>query len=151
MRGGESQIALLRNSALLNSSAPLNERPNFRISEKRIRRCKNVGPLPLTYRSDGSLIIWKLSFSPPLMLTLRTFPSLLRICFNKGMVLISSFVIRVGSFASIHVPLMGPNAVSPLSEVTLIVVLAAIVDHYGFINTIDVQKNNNNTTNKQTE
>lgn len=57
MRGGESQIALLRNSALLNSSAPLNERPNFRISEKRIRRCKNVGPLPLTYRSDGSLII----------------------------------------------------------------------------------------------
>lgn len=56
MRGGESQIALLRNSALLNSSAPLNERPNFRISEKR-RRCKNVGPLSLTYRSDGSLII----------------------------------------------------------------------------------------------
>ena len=58
MRGGESQIALLRKSALLNSSAPLNERPNFRFSEKRIRRCKNVGPLPLTlYRSDGSLII----------------------------------------------------------------------------------------------
>ena len=56
------------------------------------------------------------------------------------MVLISSFVFRVGSFASIHVPLMGPNAVSPLSEVTLTIVLAAIVDHCGFINTIDVQK-----------
>lgn len=35
---------------------------------------------------------------------------------------------------------MGLNAVSPLSEVTLTVVLAAIVDHCGFINTIDVQK-----------
>ena len=66
------------------------------------------------------------------------------------MVLVSSFVFRVGSFASIYVPLMGPNAVSPLSEVTLTVVLAAIVDHCGFINTIDVQKKKN-TTNKQTE
>ena len=45
---------------------------------------------------------------------------------------------------------MGPNAVSPLSEVTLTVVLEAIVDHCGFINTIDVQKKKN-TTNKQTE
>ena len=65
------------------------------------------------------------------------------------MVLISSFVFRVGSFASIHVPLMGPNAVSPLSEVTLIVVLAAIVDHCGFINTIDVQKKKMQKINKQ--
>ena len=40
---------------------------------------------------------------------------------------------------------MGPNAVSPLSEVTLTVVLAAIVEHCGFINTIDVQKKKNKT------
>ena len=65
------------------------------------------------------------------------------------MVLISSFVFRVGSFASIHVPLMGPNAVSPLGEVTLTVVLAAIVDHCGFINTIDVQKKKIQQINKQ--
>lgn len=44
---------------------------------------------------------------------------------------------------------MGPNAVSPLGEVTLTVVLAAIVDHCGFINTIDVQKKKIQQINKQ--